>query len=160
MEEWDDSARREETLCYFVSSIYREMGASDEAVERAHRLPAMRPRARCVTFCYTDQNGTSVGCVRLSVDWGAYRHYCRQHFPVPEDYQAAYASEAVEMLRLIKDYFGHCHAKMYITYDENDHMESLDYEYLSVEDWYNSLNRKLTYTSRTLPELQLEIARE
>ena len=29
-----------------------------------------------------------------------------------------------------------------------------------MEDWYNSLNRKLTYTSRTLPELQLEIARE
>ncbi len=160
MEEWDDSARREEALCYFASSIYQQIGAADEAVERARRLPAMRPRARCVTFCYIDQDGTSVGCVRLSVDWGAHRHYCRQHLPVPEDYQTAYESEATEILRLISDYFAHCHAKMYIAYEENDNSEPLDYEYLSMEDWYNSLNRKLTYTSRTLPELQLEIARE
>ena len=126
MEEWDDSARREEALCYFASSIYQQIGAADEAVERARRLPAMRPRARCVTFCYIDQDGTSVGCVRLSVDWGAHRHYCRQHLPVPEDYQTAYESEATEILRLISDYFAHCHAKMYIAYEENDNSEPLD----------------------------------
>ncbi len=118
MEEWDDSARREEALRYFVSSIYREMGASDEAVERARRLSAVHPLARCVTFCYTDEDRISVGCVRMSVDWGAYRHYCRQRLSVPEDYRKAYEAEASEILRLIGEYFAGCRVKTYVAHDE------------------------------------------
>ena len=70
MEDREDASRREEALCYYVSSMYQQLGASEEAVERARRLPVLRPRARCVIFCYTDRQGGNAGCVRLSVDWG------------------------------------------------------------------------------------------
>ena len=84
MEDREDASRREEALCYYVSSMYQQLGASEEAVERARRLPVLRPRARCVIFCYTDRQGGNAGCVRLSVDWGAHRHYCRQCPPSPQ----------------------------------------------------------------------------
>lgn len=148
----DNSQPREKVLCEYVKFVYRALDFPQEMLAHAKKLPEIRPHARCITVFYRDGNGKTAGGIRMSVDWCAFAFY-QEKTPTlavhaPEDF----ASESREWLRCVEESFDGLSARVHFTFDGED-----NYADLSMERLYESFPCRLCYTSRILPELNLEV---